>query len=264
MTVAAPENRAKRKLRAGELVLSMGINQMRSVEAPLIAQACGFDAIYVDLEHSATSLETASMICVAALGTGVTPIARVPSHESFHAARILDAGCQGVMVPHVQSAEEARAIADKLRFPPVGHRSAFGTGPSLAYRPMPQGEVNVFLNEQELLIAMLETPQAVEQADAIAAVPGIDVVHIGSLDVSNEMGIPAQYRDPRMWAVFEKVAAACKRHGKAMGVGGARNDLKLQTDLIKLGVRYLTAGSDVSYLMTAARAEANALHGIKL
>ncbi|GAA4326454.1 aldolase/citrate lyase family protein [Pigmentiphaga soli] len=253
------DNHAKRKLRAGELVLCLGVNQMRSVEVPMIAQAAGFDAIFIDLEHSATSMETAASICVAALPTGVTPIVRVSSHQPFHAARMLDCGAQGVMTPHVQNADEARAIVRNLRFPPFGQRSAYGTGPALRYRGMPQGEVNEYLNERELLVMMLETPEAIGQAEAIAAVPGVDMVHIGALDVSNMMGIPAAYRDPRMWSAFEKVARACANQGKAMGVGGARGDSALQQDLVRLGVRYLTTGSDVSYLMAGARDELRAL-----
>jgi 2-keto-3-deoxy-L-rhamnonate aldolase RhmA len=255
------ENIAKRKLQADELVICMAVNQMRSAEVPMIAAACGFDAIFIDLEHSATSLETAATICVAALHAGITPIARVPSHNPFHAARILDAGAQGVMIPHVDTPEEAKAIVANLRYPPHGTRSAYGTGPSLGYRPIPQIEANTFLNQHELIAVLLETPLAIENADAIAAVPGIDMLHIGALDVSNLMGIPAAYRDPRMWDVFVRVAAACRKHGKAMGVGGARGYLTLQRDLIALGVRYLTTGSDVSFLMTAAKSEIAALRG---
>jgi 2-keto-3-deoxy-L-rhamnonate aldolase RhmA len=264
VTTGVFENKAKQKLKAGELVLCMAVNQMRSAEAPMIAAACGFDAIFVDLEHSATSLETAAMICVAALTAGVTPLARVPSHNPFHAARILDTGAQGVMVPHVENAAEAAEIVKYLRFPPLGLRSAYGTGPTLGYRAIGQGDVNIFLNEHELVIAMLETPQAIEHADAIAAVPGIDMVHIGALDVSNVMGIPAAYGDPRMRAVFEKVAKACKDNGKAMGVGGARGDRPMQEYLIGLGVRYLTTGSDVSYLMRAASADVAGLRSLEL
>src|SRR4051794_22828562 len=101
------ENHAKRKLREGKLVLSMAINQMRTANAGLVAAACGFDAIYVDLEHNPTSLETAAAICVAALPTGVTPIARVSSRDPHDIARILDCGAQGVMVPHVSTAAQA-------------------------------------------------------------------------------------------------------------------------------------------------------------
>ena len=257
-------NHAKRKLQAGELVVCMGVNQMRSAEVPMIAQACGFDAIYVDLEHSSTSLETATTICVAALPLTVTPIVRVPSHNPFHAARVLDAGAQGVMFPHVQNAAEASAIVTNLRFPPIGQRSAYGSGPALGYAKISQTEVNAHLNKEELLIMMLETPEAIDEADAIAAIPGVDVVHIGALDVSNLMGIPAAYHDPRMQAVFKTVAAACKKHGKAMGVDGARGDPSLQADLVRLGVRYLTSGSDVSYLMASARPEVAALQALKL
>lgn len=258
------ENKAKKKLQANELVLSMGISQMRSAEVGMIVAACGFDAIFVDLEHASTSLERASDICVAALNAGITPLARVSSKNPHHYTRILDTGAQGVMVPHVENAEQAAAIVRNCKFPPLGHRSAFSTGPTLGYRAMPQGEINKFLNDNLLLIAMMETPEAIEQADAIAAVPGIDVVHIGGLDVSNEMGIPAAYDHPRMRAVFEKVAKAAKKHGKAMGVGGARGDFTLQRDLIQLGVRYLTSGSDVSYLMAAARKDVAALREVKL
>lgn len=260
-TPALPVNRAKRMLRDGEVVLCMAINQMRSAEAPVIAAACGFHAVFVDLEHSATSIETAAMIAVSALNAGITPIARVSSQRPFHTARILDTGAQGVMVPHVEDAAQARAIVEDLRFPPLGHRSAFGTGPTLAYRSLGQDEVNVFLNEQELVVAMLETPTAIENADAIAAVQGIDMLHIGSLDVSNLMGIPGAYRDPRMVEVFRHVAACCRAHGKSMGVGGARGDVALQKDLIAMGVRFLTTGSDVSYLMAGAKAELSALRG---
>jgi 2-keto-3-deoxy-L-rhamnonate aldolase RhmA len=151
------ENQAKRKLATGELVLCMGVNQMRTPNIAMIAGACGFDAVYIDLEHNPTSLETAAAICVAALGIGITPIARVSSRDSHDATRILDCGAQGVMVPHVSTVAEARAVVESCRYPPHGHRSASGSGPALGYSARPQGEINSYLNEQTLLIAMLET-----------------------------------------------------------------------------------------------------------
>ncbi|MDQ2802648.1 MAG: aldolase/citrate lyase family protein, partial [Pseudomonadota bacterium] len=151
------------KLRAGGLVLCLGVNQMRTPNIAMIAAACGFDAIYIDLEHNPTSLENAAAICVAAIGLSVTPIARIPSHHPHDAARILDCGAQGLMVPHVNSAAEATAIVNACRFPPHGHRSAAGTVPAVGYAPLPQPEINRLLNENTLLIAMIETPQAVEK-----------------------------------------------------------------------------------------------------
>lgn len=257
-------NLAKQKLAKHELVICLGVNQMRTPNIAMIAWACGFDALYIDLEHNPTSLETAAGICVAALGLGVTPIARVTSHDPHDATRILDCGAQGVMVPHIQNAAEARAVVEACRFAPIGHRSAAGTVPALGYAALKQPEINRLLNEHTLLIAMLETPEAIANVDSIAAVDGIDMVHIGSTDLSTEMGIPGDYKHDRMRAAYEATAAAAKKHGKAMGVGGVREDLAFQTWLVQLGVRYLTSGSDVGYILSAGRADVRQQRAIPL
>ncbi|MDB5400744.1 MAG: 2,4-dihydroxyhept-2-ene,7-dioic acid aldolase [Rhodopila sp.] len=245
-------NIAKQKLAANDLVLCFGVNQLRTPNIAMIAAACGFDALYIDLEHNPTSLETAAGICVAALGVGLTPIARVFLPD---AARILDCGAQGVMIPHVNNAAEARAIVEACRFAPSGHRSAAGTIPSLGYAQLPQPEICRRLNNETLLIAMIETPEAVANADAIAAVEGIDTLHIGSTDLSTEMGIPGDYKHERMRTAYETIASAAKKHGKSMGVGGVRQDVDFESWLLKLGVRYLTSGSDTLYILSGGRAD---------
>ena len=264
MPTAIRENHAKRMLKANELVLCMGVNQLRTPNIAMIAAACGFDAVYIDLEHNPTSLETAAGVCVAALGMGLTPIARVTSHDPHDATRILDSGAQGVMVPHVQNAAEAKAIVDACLYAPLGHRSAFGSGPQLGYAAIGQAEVCKIINDETLLIAMIETPEAVANADSIAAVEGIHALHIGASDLSTEMGIPGQYKHERMRAAFETVAKAAKRHGKAFGVGGVRQDFEFQSWLIGIGMRYLTGGSDVGYILSAGRADVKQLRELKL
>lgn len=258
------ENPAKGKLKAGELVLFMGVNQMRTPNVAMIAAACGFDGVYIDLEHNPTSLEMAAAICVAALGLGITPIARVSSRDPHDATRILDCGAQGVMVPHVSTVAEAQTVVESCRYPPLGHRSASGSGPALGYAARSQSEVNAFLNEQTLLIAMLETPEAIANADAIAAVEGIDIIHIGSTDLSTEMGMPGQYKHVRMREAYEATAKAARAHGKWMGVGGVREDLEFQTWLLQLGMRYLTGGSDVGYVLSAGRADVKRIREVRL
>src|SRR6202795_1190871 len=106
------ENHAKRMLENNQLVPCMGVNQLRTPNIAMIAAACGFDAVYIDLEHNPTSLETAAGVCVAALGMRIPPIARGTSHDPPDATRILDCGAQGIMVPHVQNAAEAKATVD--------------------------------------------------------------------------------------------------------------------------------------------------------
>ena len=190
--------------------------------------------------------------------------ARVTSHGPHDATRILDCGAQGVMVPHIQNAAEAKAIVDACLYAPRGHRSAFGSGPQLGYAAIPQAEVCKILNEETVLMAMIETPEAVENAEEIAAVEGIDVLHIGASDLSTEMGIPGQYSSDRMRAAFEKVAGAARRHSKQMGVGGVRQDFEFQSWLIKLGMRYLTGGSDIAYILSAGRADVKQLRELKI
>jgi len=255
MPTSIGTNKAKQKLAARELVLCFGVNQLRTPNIAMMAAACGFDALYIDLEHNPKSLETAAGICIAALGLGITPIAQVSSHDPHDSTRILDCGAQGVMVPHVNTAAEAHAIVEACRFAPLGHRSAAGSVPSLAYAPLSQPEICRQLNQETLLIAMIETPEAVANADAIAAVDGIDVLHIGSTDLSPEMGIPGNYQHERMRAAYETIARAAKAHGKVMGVGGVREDVEFQTWLLHLGVRYLTSGSDTLYILSGGRAD---------
>lgn len=264
MSSAFGENTAKRKLREGKLLLSLSVNQMRTPNIGLIAASCGYDAIYIDLEHNPTSLESAATICVATLPTGITPLARVSSRDPHDIARILDCGAQGVMVPHVSTVAEARAAVEASRFPPIGHRSSYGTGPALGYAQRPQGEANATLNEQTLLIVMLETPEAIINVDAIAAVDGIDMVHIGSTDLSTEMGIPGQYTHDRMREAYMATARAARANGKSMGVGGVRDDVPFLTWLVGLGVRYLSGASDVGLVTSGGRKDVQTMRKIAL
>ena len=213
---------------------------------------------------SSTSLETATAICVAALGIGITPIVRVSSRHAHDATRILDFGAQGVMVPHVSTVAEARAMVESCRYPPHGRRSASGSGPALGYSVRSQGGINSYLNEQTLLIAMLETPEAIENADGIAAIDGIDMLHIGSSDLTTEMGIPGQYKHARVRQAYEATARAARSHGESMDVGGVREDLEFQTWLLQLGMRYLTGGSDIGYILSAGRADVKRLREVRL
>lgn len=259
MSENAVRNMAKRKMADGELVLCMGLRQARTPDIALIAAACGFDAVYVDMEHSPISVDTTAMICTAALGAGITPIVRVPGHDVHMATRVLDGGALGVIFPHVNTKCEAAMMVEGCRYPPLGHRSVMGSGPALGYRPLPLGEVNERMNAETLLIAMLETPEGIANADAIAATPGIDVLLIGSNDLCTELGIPGQLRHQSLRDAFETTAAACKAHGKTLGVGGVRGDLELQTELFRLGGNFIIAGSDVTYLTAGAQGDAKRL-----
>jgi 2-keto-3-deoxy-L-rhamnonate aldolase RhmA len=257
-------NPMKEKLAKGELVLCMNLRLARTVDIAMVAKAGGYDAIYVDMQHAPYSIETTGTLCAAALGLGVAPLVRVPSHDGHWMSRVLDAGAQGVIVPDVESRAQAEAVVRHCRFPPLGKRSVMGLGPALGYRAAPLSEINERLNAETALIVMLETASGIDNAEAIAAVPGIDVLLIGSGDLSTDYGIAGQVDHPRLRAAYERVGAACKAHGKVLGVGGVRHNVQLQGDLIRLGARFVIAGTDVNYVLAGARQDTTALRAIPL
>src|SRR5437764_14201312 len=111
----------------------MNLRLARSVDIAMVAKAGGYDALYVDMQHAPYSIETTSTICAAALGIGITPLVRVPSHDAHWASRVLDGGAQGVIVPPVDNRAEAEAVSRNSRFPPLCRSSVMGLGPTLGY-----------------------------------------------------------------------------------------------------------------------------------
>jgi 2-keto-3-deoxy-L-rhamnonate aldolase RhmA len=126
-----PEKSMKERLAAGGLVLCMNLRLARSVDIAMVAKAGGYDALYVDMQHAPYSIETTATICAAALGIGITPLVRVPSHDPQWMSRVLDGGAQGVILPDVNTSAQAEAIVSACRFPPLGKRSVMGLGLAL-------------------------------------------------------------------------------------------------------------------------------------
>ncbi len=201
-------NSARERLAEGGVSIGLGVRLLRTVEVAKVARAAGFDWLFIDLEHGPMSLETASQISVAALDTGIAPIVRVPARQYAMATRALDGGALGIIMPHVDTAEEAREIVNHLKYPPIGHRSVAGQQAHFDFRTVPVGDLTRTLNAATMITVMVETPTAVENVGAIAAVPGVDAVLIGTNDLATELGIPGQFNDPRIGEAFERVIAA--------------------------------------------------------
>jgi 2-keto-3-deoxy-L-rhamnonate aldolase RhmA len=220
--------------------------------------SCGYDWLFIDLEHGTMPLDTAVQISVTALSAGITPLVRVPARQYTLATRALDGGALGIVMPHVDTAEETRAIVDHLKYPPLGHRSVAGGMPYFGFRSVPMAEATKTVNAESLVVVMLETPQAIANADTIAAVPGVDVLLIGTNDLAMEMGIPGQIGHSDIARAYEQVINACRRHGKWPGMGGVYVE-DLQTKYIAMGMRMILCGNDLSMLMAGATQRAQFL-----
>ncbi len=254
-------NRALERLRAGELALGFGVHALRGALVPLLAEAAGYDWLFIDMEHGAMTVDQASQIAMAALQIGVTPIVRVCSGALHEGTRALDNGALGVVVPHVDTAAQAEAIVQAYRYPPVGNRSWGGLVAQYGLRPPPADEAQAALNREIAVIAMIETPEAVENVDAIAAVEGIDILLIGTADLTATMGIAGQMGHPSVQAAYEKVAQACRKHGRFLGMGGVY-DRQWASTYIGMGARFLVAGADHGFVLSAASERASFLREI--
>jgi 4-hydroxy-2-oxoheptanedioate aldolase len=251
-------NAARACLQAGEVSLGVNIRFSRSVEIAKAMKTCGYEWLFIDLEHGAMSVDSAAQICVAALDAGIAPLVRVPSGEYGMATRILDNGALGIIVPHVDTVEEAREAVQRLKFPPLGHRSVASSVPHFDFQPIKVGDSAQILNRETLVVVMLETPTAIGNADAIAAVDGIDVVMIGTNDLCAELGIHGQFADPRVVDAYRTVVEASNRHGKWPGMGGVyAEDLMLR--YIGMGMKFILSGTDLSFMMAGARSRVDHL-----
>jgi 2-keto-3-deoxy-L-rhamnonate aldolase RhmA len=244
-------NKAKRKLDAGEVAVSFGVHHLRTAAAPVLAAATGHDILFIDMEHGAFTVQEAAQLCIAALPTGVAPIVRVCVGALDEATRLLDNGALGIVVPHVDTGAQAHAVAEAFHYPPEGRRSWGGPPPIYGYRPPSVSEAMAVINAEILTLVMIESPLAVDNADTIAAVAGVDVLLIGTFDLSADLGIAGQVIHPKIIDAYARVGAACRKHGKILGMGGI-NDPQDMARYLGMGVRYLGAGSDQSYIVSGA------------
>jgi 2-keto-3-deoxy-L-rhamnonate aldolase RhmA len=249
------------RLRKDELALGVGIRLARSVEIAKMMRGCDFDWLFIDLEHGPLTLDQVAQMSAMAMEAGIGAIVRVPHAQWDMASRALDNGATGIVIPHIETVEVAATAVQRLRFPPVGHRATYGGIAQYDYGPVEVVEVAAALDATILLAMMLESPRGIENAEAIAALPGIDVLFIGAHDLSVEMGVPGQLDHPRMVAAFERVVAAAKKHGKFCGFGGVADEALIGR-YIGLGMRMIQNGTDFAFMIKAATDRAKALRRV--
>jgi 4-hydroxy-2-oxoheptanedioate aldolase len=235
-------SRVQAKLRRGEPVLIPCCHFIDPTVYELVS-LMGFDGIWLDLEHHATSDETAATLMRAARVGASDIIARPAKGEFMRMGRILEAGAQGIMYPRCESAEEATELVRWAKFAPQGERGVDGANGDNPYCAMPMPPYLKSANDNTLLIAQIESPRALDQAEAIARVPGIDVLMLGPGDLSVIAGIPYQFDHPLITGAYERVAAAAKSTGKWWGtVSGSPEHTQR---LFDLGAKFICHGCDL-------------------
>ena len=241
------------QLSQGRTVVGLAACVMRSVEIVTVTRACGFDFLLIDMEHGPISVGEAATMSVAAHEGGLPALVRVSGPTSPDLARVLDCGAQGVVVPHVDSVEQARHIAALCRFPPVGRRSIPSPLARLDFLNLPIKEAMETVERDTFVIAMIESKAGVKAAAEIAAVPGIDGIMIGSNDLAADMGLVGEVEHEDVRRAFASVAEATLKQKKVFGVIGLPEVL-LQSHGRDLGASLFVATNDINLLVDGGMA----------
>ena len=256
-----PPASLKEKLRLDGHAFGPMVFEFFSAGMPAIIASAGADFALFDMEHTGLGFETFKHLVAGCRGLSVAPLVRVPASDYHFIARALDMGAHGVMLPMVESRAQAAHIAACAHYPPLGRRgAAFGVAHD-DYLPGAPPEKMQAAHDRTLVIALIETAAGVENVEAIAATPGIDVLWLGHFDLTNFMGIPGQFRHPDYLAAVHRVVAAARTNGKVAGV--MASDEAWAREYWGHGFRVIAYGLDHALYQTALKAGMDLLNGLR-
>ena len=223
-----------------------------------LAGVAGFEFVVIECEHAGLSLETVQNHLRAARARGLGTLVRVPAGDHGFVQRVLDIGAEGVLVPHISDAAAAARAVRAVRFPPDGHRGMYPASAAAEFgaHGLPGvRELTQALNRNTVLAVMIEESSAVDQIDAIAATPGVDLVVLGPSDLSASLGVIGDPKDPRLASAVGRVFKACREAGVKFGMPVDHAGYKLSAaELREQGAWFLTGGSDSVFLLNAFKA----------
>ncbi len=245
-----PENTLKRKLAAGQSVVGTMLVEIRQPSVMQLLANAGLDFVIIDTEHGPFGIEAVADLSRAARQAGVTPIVRVSDLQYALIAPALDAGAQGIMLPRVTDAAQVRECLQIMKYPPVGRR---GTVLARGHTMFKGGVLTDALaqgNDQSLLVVQIETKPALDHAEQILGVPGVDVGFVGPTDLSVALGVPGRVSDRSVVSAIDQIADVCERHGIYAAV--QMNDLASAVNWAGRRMRLLSYSSEISILAKAA------------
>jgi len=242
------ENKVKRLLREGKVVIGTMVTEVRSPSITQMLSTAGFDCMFIDSEHSSFSIETVADLILAAKAADIVSVVRVPSRKEHHLmSRPLDAGAQGLLIPRVETKEEVREIIRATKYYPLGER-----GMSLRRAPhdFAKGEATELMktaNEETLIVIQIESKLAVESIDQLISIEGVDAALIGPNDLSQSLGIPGQMEKPEFIESIRKVIKACEKYDIISGIHVGSTEAAKKW--IEEGMKLVLVSTDVGMIV---------------
>jgi len=235
----------KRRLKAGELVLGTWVTINHPDVVDMLSEL-PFDWLVFDMEHAPLEISDVEVLMMPLKGTNVAPIIRVPWNDMVMIKRALDIGAEGILVPWVNTRREAEEAVRYASYPPRGVR---GVGPRRAIRYGRRSFIEYYRNFEEnerMILVQIETEKALENLEDILSTPGIDVAYVGPMDLSTNLGIPAQYDNPKFQEALRKVVKACEKYDVAPGIHGFSPERVKEA--IEQGFRFIALMSDLGLM----------------
>jgi 2-keto-3-deoxy-L-rhamnonate aldolase RhmA len=240
-----------KRLQAGETVYGCAIQCYRSSEIPRVLAAAGFDYFFLDMEHGGFDIETAQDLVSSAVSAGITPLVRVAELQYALVARLLDVGAQGIVLPRVEEPEVLREALSWMRYPPHGKRGYGVLPPVIDYEQQGMDTIMEHLNDNTCAVVQFETRTALDRADKLLSLPGVQIAMIGPADLSVSLGVPGQFDSPILVKAVERFIEKCNYYGVVPGIHCRSAALALPW--IARGMRFIGAGSEQSMLIERTR-----------
>jgi len=249
----------RKRVLAGECVYGTMIRQARDPGAPSIFAAAGYDFVFIDMEHGNYNMETVADLIRGAKSAEMATIIRVPRLETFFISRVLDAGAEGIMVPMTSTKEQAEEIVRYSKYTPLGQRGFGNQTGQTDYKPLKTPDFMKEANEHTLIVAQIETREAIENVDSILSVEGIDVGLIGPNDLSISLGVPDQMGSEILTKAIDKVVEMAKKKGKATGIHIA--NIEALRKWRSKGMTVLAYSTDIGFMYNASKSSLEELKG---
>jgi 2-dehydro-3-deoxyglucarate aldolase/4-hydroxy-2-oxoheptanedioate aldolase len=244
-------NQTRERLVRGETVFGSGLQVYRSAEIPRAFAAAGFDYVFIDMEHGSYDLETVHDMIRASLDTGITPIVRVAELAYSLVARLLDSGAQGIILPRVEDPKVLEEAVSWMRFPPAGRRG-YGVNPTMVgYEARSFAEIIAHQNLNTLAVVQFETVTAMQRADEMLSVKGVDIAMVGPADLSISLGIPGQFDHSLLISTVDKLIEQCNRHGVVPGI--QTRSIAMAKQWAERGMRFVGAMAEHALLLEKAK-----------
>lgn len=245
------------RTRLGHELLAGTFLNLGSATAVEIAAGTGFDWLLIDLEHGSGSFAELRSQLLAVRGSQAAPIVRIPSADPDLVKFVLDSGAAGIMFPYISSPQQAAAAVEACKYPPQGLRGVAGI---IRATDFGRQWATYFqeANQQTLVVVQIETPEAVRAAAEIAAVPGVDVLFVGPLDLSVNLNCPGDFTTPEFVAALRHVVDSCRQHGKTAGILSRPELVAQHRDM---GFQFLALGSDSGAVATVMQQSLRAMKG---